>query len=95
MQDPKKVKVLVLADQKASSADFYLFIRFKCIVKLDLSVNKLSSFPAGFTFKSFPSMRTLFLHRNKFNTIKSVQIVAEVAQFFIVVPNSIICNIVR
>lgn len=78
VDDPHKVKVLILTDQKTIYSDFYFISRFINIVKLDLSYNKLSGFPIGFTFKSFPQMRTLFLHYNKFASIKSVQTVAEV-----------------
>lgn len=78
VEDPEKVKVLILTDQKTIYSDFYFISRFVNIIKLDLSYNKLSSFPVGFTFRTFSRMRTLFLHYNKFASIKSVQSVAEV-----------------
>lgn len=78
VDDPQKVKVLILTDQKTIYSDFYFITRFINIVKLDLSYNKLSGFPIGFSFKVFAQMKTLFLHYNKFASIKSVQIVAEV-----------------
>lgn len=78
VDDPQKVKVLILTDQKTIYSDFYFISRFINIVKLDLSYNKLSAFPIGFSFKTFTQMKTLFLHYNKFGSIKSVQIVGEV-----------------
>lgn len=78
VQDPHKVKVLILTDQKTIYSDFYFINKFVNIVKLDLSYNKLSNFPIGFSFRAFPVLRTLFLHYNKFTSIKSVQIVGEV-----------------
>ena len=76
--DPEKVKVLILTEQKTTYADFYFMAKFINVVKLDLSYNKLITFPVGFTFKSFPSLRTLFLHYNKFSALKPLNIVCEV-----------------
>ena len=77
--DPEKVKVLILTEQKTTFADFYFMTKFINVVKLDLSYNKLSGFPIGFSFKAFPSLRTLFLHYNKFSSLKSLQVVCEVS----------------
>ena len=76
--DPQKVKVLILTEQKTSYADFYFMAKFTNVVKLDLSYNKLSTFPIGFTFKSFHSLKTLFLHYNKFSALKPLNIIYQV-----------------
>lgn len=51
-------------------------MRFVNIVKLDLSYNKIANFNVGFTFRAFASLRTLFLHYNKFSSLKALQTVS-------------------
>ena len=52
--------------------DFFFIRNFNRLVKMDLSYNKLSSFPVGFSFGNFKDLRILYLHYNKFMNIKSL-----------------------
>jgi hypothetical protein len=72
------VKVLILSESRASPKDFYLIAAFTNLIKIDLSYNKLTAFPPGFTFRPFGHLRTLFLHYNKFTAIKQLLPVTEV-----------------
>jgi Leucine-rich repeat (LRR) protein len=72
------VKVLILSESRATLKDFYLISAFTKLIKIDLSYNKLTAFPPGFSFKAFSQLRTLFLHYNKFTSIKLLLPVIEV-----------------
>lgn len=93
--DPHKVKVLILTDQRTVYQDFYFIMKFVNIVKLDLSYNKIVAFNVGFSFAGFPNLRTLFLHYNRFNSLKSLQVVSEVVLCTILVSSTLVSNIIR
>lgn len=78
VKQPSNVRVLILSESKTSIKEFYFIQSYSNLIKIDLSYNKLSSFPAGFTFTSFPHLRTLFLHYNKFSSLKNLVPVTEV-----------------
>lgn len=78
VEDPLKVKVLILAQQKTSFQDFFFINAFTNVVKIDLSYNKLTSFPSGFSFTKFPKLKILFLHYNKFSNHKNLSSISNV-----------------
>ena len=78
VEDPLKVKVLILAQQKTSFQDFFFINAFTNVVKIDLSYNKLTSFPSGFSFGKFPKLKILFLHYNKFSNHKNLSSICNV-----------------
>jgi len=45
---------------------------FVNLIKIDLSYNKLTNFPKGFTFKAFKQLKIVFLHYNKFSLLKNL-----------------------
>jgi Leucine Rich repeats (2 copies) len=78
IREPLNVRVLILAESKTSPREFYLIRGYSNLLKLDLSYNRVTCFPAGFSFKDFPALRTLFLHYNKFSSLRNLVPVAEV-----------------
>lgn len=78
VRQPELVKVLILSENRTSLKEFYLFRNYTNLIKIDLSYNKLAAFPNGFSFASFRTLRTLFLHYNKFSALKTLLPVVEV-----------------
>jgi hypothetical protein len=76
IKEPLKVRVLILSESRLSLKEFYLIRQFSQVIKLDLSHNKIASFPAGFGLSNFPQMRTLFLHHNRFSVLRNLAPVA-------------------
>jgi hypothetical protein len=75
IKEPQKVKILILSEHKTTIKDLYFVRNFVNLIKIDLSHNKLSTFPNGFTFRSFQNLRSLFLHYNKFQVLKNLIVV--------------------
>ena len=72
IKDPHKVKILILSQSKTNLKEFYIVKTFGSLIKIDLSYNKLISFPPGFSFGSFKKLRVVFLHYNKFSSLKNL-----------------------
>ena len=77
ISQPEKVKILILTETKTAPKDFFFIRNFSNLIKIDLSHNKLSSFPQGFNFTVFKQLKTLFLHYNKFSSLNSLVVVSE------------------
>lgn len=71
--------MLILNEHNASPRDLYQIQHFTNLVKIDLSFNKLSRFPVGFSFRVFVRLRILMLHYNKFSNLKNLLVVSEVS----------------
>lgn len=78
IRNPERVRVLVLTGQKLSSQQFIFLRTFNNLIKLDLSHNRISTFSQGFSFKPFTQLKTLFLHYNKFDRLKSIDLLSDV-----------------
>ena len=72
IKEPANVKVLILSENKTSLKEFYFIKSYHNLIKIDLSYNRLTSFPPGFSFGKFYHLRTLFLHYNKFVSLKAL-----------------------
>ena len=72
------MRVLILADNRTTLRECYLISSYHNLVKVDLSYNRLTAFPPGFTVTSFPVLRTLLLHYNKFSSLETLANVVEV-----------------
>ena len=78
IREPQNVKVLILSENKTTLKEFYLIKQYENLIKIDLSYNKIAAFPQGFNFGRFRRLRTLFLHYNRFLSLRVLGPVVEV-----------------
>jgi hypothetical protein len=95
VKHPGNVKVLILCENKTSLKEFYFIKTYLNLIKVDLSYNKLNSFPQGFSFGGFQHLKTVFLHYNKFSALKNLGPVAEVSSVLFLGEIDHLSHIVR